>query len=148
MNYRSMFCNSGLDPDDLGKFRWQIFWHVHSPSTYISVSHSHGLCQFILFTVPQDLCVGFQWTSSYGFSWSGKYPFLRVVYPWSQGFSFPFRPDLLHSQHFLSLQRHEPPSNNMKRKVNDHIFHCFFFHRLLGDILRRSELQLPGWSQS
>lgn len=37
--------------------------------------------------------------------------------------------------------------NCMKRKVNEHIFH-WLSHRLSGDILRMSELQLPGCSLS
>lgn len=91
--------------------------------------------------------MGSQWTSSYGFSWSGKYPFLTVGYPCSQGFSFPSGPELLHSPHFLFLQRYESPSDSIKIMVNDHIFHRLF-HRFSGDILRRSELQLPGRSHS
>ena len=91
--------------------------------------------------------MGSQWTSSYGFSWSGKYPFLTVGFPCSQGFSFPSRPEVLHSPHFLFLQRYESPSDSMKIKVNDHIFHRLF-HRFSGDILRRSELQLSARSHS
>lgn len=30
-----MSCNSGLASDDLEKFRWQIFWHVHYPATFL-----------------------------------------------------------------------------------------------------------------